>query len=148
MDCMQKFIFAVGRHVAVALMPVALLMGTRADAQPAQFAEPEPSRTELLAKVRWLQNRVQVLDARIQELEQPAQTAIPKPSKDYIPLVTVPPPPLITAANCKPPYTVDSQGLRHFIPECLSTTSPAPCDQPFLIDSSGIKHVKLACLNP
>jgi len=127
-------------------MPIALLVGTRADAQPAQFAEPEPSRTELLAKVRWLQNRVQVLEARVQELEQPAQATIPKPSKDNIPLVTAPPPPLVTAGDCKPPYTVDAQGLRHFIPECLSTTSLTSCDQPFMIDSSGIKHVKLACL--
>ena len=146
MDCMKKFMVAVSRHLAITVLLVALLMGTRADAQPAQVTEPEPSRTELLAKVRWLQDRVQVLEARVQELEQQPQTTIPKPSKDNIPLVTAPPPPLVTANDCKPPYRVDSQGLRHFIPECLSTTSPTPCDQPFMIDSSGIKHVKLACL--
>ena len=144
MDCMQKFIFAVGRYLAFTLMPIALLVGTRADAQPAQFAEPEPSRTELLAKIRWLQDRVQVLETRVQELEQQPQTTIPKPAKDNIPLVTAPLPPM--GGDCKPPYRVDSQGLRHFIPECLSTPSPASCDQPFMIDSSGIKHVKSACL--
>jgi len=146
MDCMQKFMVAVSRHLAITVLLIALLMGTRADAQPVQVPESESSRTELLAKIRWLQDRVQVLEARVQELEQQPQTAIPKPSKDNIPLVIAPPSPLVTVADCKPPYRVDSQGLRHFIPECLATPSPAPCDQPFMIDSSGIKHVKSACL--
>lgn len=146
MDCMQKFSFAVGRHLVITLLPIALLMGTRADAQPTQIAEPEPSRTELLARIHWLQNRVQALEARVQDLEQQTQTPIPRPSKDYIPLVATPPPPPVTAGDCKPPYRVDTEGLRHFIPECLSATSSTACDQPFMIDSSGIKHVKSGCL--
>src|SRR5512145_592662 len=129
---MRKFIDVLGPQLAYVILPFALCLVAKADAQPMLASEMEPSSTELLARIQWLENRVQALEARVQELEQPLPTSRTSA--------------ISSNSDCTPPYTLDPQGVRHFIPECVGPSSSVSCEQPFTLDATGIKRVKLWCL--
>ena len=119
---MRKFIDAIGPQLAYVILPFALCLVAKADAQPMLASEMEPSPTELLARIQWLENRVQALEARVQELEQPMSTSRTSA--------------ISSNSDCTPPYTLDPQGVRHFIPECVGPSSSVSCEQPFTLDAT------------
>ena len=131
MERMRKFIHGLGQPLAYVILPFALCLVAKADAQPKVVSEQEPATNELLARIHWLESRVQALETRVQELEH---THLGRASA------------LSSNSDCSPPYTLDPQGLRRFIPECVGPSSSVSCEQPFTLDATGIKRVKLWCL--
>lgn len=132
-------------RVIVLSMSIAFCAATQADAQP--VTETAPTGDESTAKVLRLEGRIQLLEARIRELEQQCPDVKRKPTKSNSARTGASVGAARSNAECSPPFVLDAEGMRHVRMECMQSPTAKSCDDPFVLDASGIKRVKSACLS-